>query len=119
VFAGTLHDLGVPLALPMAWLTIATELAGGLAILAGAFVWLASIPMAVVLVVAAITVHLPFGFSSIKLLGVTKAGPQFGPPGYETALLYLGCLVALVVGGAGPLSVDEWRMRRRAGAGPR
>jgi putative oxidoreductase len=27
------------------------------------------------------TVHLPYGFISIKLLAVTAAGAQFGPPG--------------------------------------
>jgi hypothetical protein len=28
-------------------------------------------------------VHLPYGFSSIKLQAVTAAGAQFGPPGFE------------------------------------
>jgi putative oxidoreductase len=37
---------------------------------------------------------------------VTPAGAQFGPPGYECNLLYLACLGALVLGGAGPLSID-------------
>jgi putative oxidoreductase len=54
-----------------------------------------------------ITVHLPYGFSSIKLVAVTAAGAQFGPPGFETDLLYIACLLALVVGGAGPLSIDR------------
>jgi hypothetical protein len=49
-------------------------------------------------------VHLPYGFSSIKLLSVTAAGAQFGPPGYEVNLLYLACLAALVLGGLG-----RWR----------
>ena len=31
---------------------------------------------------------------------------QFGPPGYETDLLYLACLAALVMGGAGPWAAD-------------
>src|SRR5262249_36387903 len=57
-------------------------------------------------------VHLPYGFSSIKLLAVTPAGAQFGPVGYECNLLYLACLVALVIGGSGPLSVDDWAWRR-------
>jgi len=38
---------------------------------------------------------------------VTAAGPQFGPPGYECDLLYLACLAALVVGGSGPLAIDQ------------
>jgi uncharacterized membrane protein YphA (DoxX/SURF4 family) len=54
---------------------------------------------AAILLVAIFTVHLPYGFSSIKLQAVTAAGPQFGPPGFETDLLYLACLAALVLGG--------------------
>ena len=105
VFAAILHALGVPAPHLMAWATIATELLGGLAVLFGAFVTLAAIPMAAVLLVAVFTVHLPNGFSSIKLIGVTAAGVQFGPPGYETNLLYLACLAALVLGGPGPLAM--------------
>jgi putative oxidoreductase len=101
-FAGVLHALGVPFPDVMAWATILIELLGGFSVLIGAFVWVASIPMAAVLLVAIFTVHLPYGFSSIKLLAVTDAGAQFGPPGYETALLYLACLAALVLGGPGP-----------------
>jgi putative oxidoreductase len=106
-FAGILHALGVPAPHLMAWLTIWVELLGGFAILLGAFVLLVSIPMTVVLVVAMITVHLPYGFSSIKLVAVTAAGAQFGPPGVEIDLLYVACLLALVAGGAGPLSIDR------------
>jgi putative oxidoreductase len=53
-----------------------------------------------------LTVHLPYGFSSIKLMAVTDAGAQFGPPGYECNLLYFACLAALVLGGSGPLAID-------------
>jgi hypothetical protein len=62
--------------------------------------------MAVVLLVAVFTVHLPYGFSSIKLQTVTQAGAQFGQPGYETALLYLAALAALVLGGSGRFAQD-------------
>jgi putative oxidoreductase len=62
--------------------------------------------------VAMFTVHLPYGFSSIKLLAVTAAGARFGPPGYETDLLYLACLAALVLGGSGPWAVDGWIRKR-------
>src|SRR5262245_9402806 len=105
-FAALLHALGVPAPQLMAWATIGFELLGGFAILVGAWIPLVSAPLAVILLVAAITVHLPYGFSSIKLRAVTAAGPQFGPPGYETDLLYLAALVTLVVGGSGPLAVD-------------
>jgi putative oxidoreductase len=69
--------------------------------------------MAAVLLVGMITVHLPYGFSSIKLQAVTAAGAQFGPPGYETDLLYLACLAALVLGGSGPLAIDGLLAKRR------
>lgn len=105
-FAASLHALGVPAPEVMAWLTILVEVVGGVSVLAGAFVRLVSVPMAAILLVAALTVHWPFGFSSIKLQAVTAAGPQFGKPGYETALLYLACLAALVLGGPGPFAVD-------------
>ncbi len=113
-FAAILHALSVPAPHLMAWLTILIETFGGLAVLLGAFVALASIPMAAVLLVAMITVHLQYGFSSIKLIAVTAAGAKFGPPGYECDLLYLACLAALVLGGSGPLSIDGFIGRSRA-----
>src|SRR5712672_1949834 len=115
-FAVVLHAIGVPAPHLMAWLTILIEVFGGLAVLLGALVPLASLPMAAVLLVAIFTVHLPYGFSSIKLISVTSAGAQFGPPGYEVNLLYLACLAALVLGGPGPLAIDCLiRNRRKAG----
>lgn len=105
-FAAILHVIGVPGAHFMAWLTIVTEVFGGLAILLGAFVRLVSLPMVAVLLVAIFTVHLPYGFSSIKLLAVTATGARFGPVGYETNLLYLACLASLMLSGSGPVAVD-------------
>jgi putative oxidoreductase len=107
-FADILQAIGTPAPHIMAWLTILVELFGGLAVLLGAFVVWVSAPMVAVLLVAIFTVHLPFGFTSIKLLAVTADGPKFGPPGYETDLLYLACLATLLVGGSGPLAVDGW-----------
>ena len=72
----------------------------------------AAIPMAVVLLVAIVTVHLPNGFSSIKLQAFDAQGAHFGQPGYETDLLYLAGLVALTLTGAGPLSLDRLILRR-------
>jgi putative oxidoreductase len=119
-FVGILHALGVPAPTLMGWTTILVELIGGLAVLVGAFVSVVSIPMAVILLVATFTVHLPYGFSSIKLQAVTAAGPQFGQPGYEIDLLYLACLATLVLGGSGPLAVDgllaKLRTRRKRAA---
>jgi putative oxidoreductase len=105
-FANILQAIGVPGPHFMAWSTVLVEILGGLAVILGAFVTLASLPMAAVLLVAIFTVHLPYGFSAIKLEAVTAAGPQFGPPGYEVNLLYLACLAAIVLGGPGPLAID-------------
>src|ERR1700750_14593 len=117
-FPAILQALGVPAPHLMGWLTILVEIFGGLAVLLGALVPLASIPMAAVLLVAIFTVHLPYGFSSIKLQAVTAAGAQFGPPGFETDLLYLACLAALVFAGPGPLAIDSLLAKRREVARP-
>jgi putative oxidoreductase len=111
VFAHILSVLGVPAPHFMAWATILVELLGGLAVLLGAFIPLASVPMLAVLLVAIFTVHLPNGFSSIKLLAVDSAGAHFGQPGYETDLLYVSGLLALILGGSGPLALDRVFLR--------
>jgi putative oxidoreductase len=114
VFANILHALGTPAPSLLAWATIAVELLGGLAVLVGFFIPLASLPMSVVLLVAIFTVQLPYGFNTVKLQSVTAAGPQFGPPGIELNLLYLAALLALVLGGSGPLALDRRLRRPRA-----
>lgn len=116
-FAASLHALGVPASHAMAWLTIVVELLGGFAVLVGAWIPLVSVPLSAILLVATITVHLPYGFTSIKLREVTAAGPQFGPPGYETDLLYMAALATLVLGGSGPLAFDHLRLGTRAHPG--
>ena len=115
-FIGILDAIGIPAPVVLGWATIIVELVGGLAVLLGAFVAWMSLPMAAILLVATFTVHLPNGFSSIKLQAITPAGAQFGQPGYEADLLYLACLVALVLGGSGPFAVDTIRARRAEGA---
>jgi putative oxidoreductase len=105
-FTAILQGMGVPAPHLMAWLTILTELLGGLAVLLGAFVTIVSAPMTAVLLIAMFKVHLPYGFSSIKLLSVTATGARFGPVGYEVILLYIACLAALVIGGSGPFAID-------------
>jgi putative oxidoreductase len=109
VFAAALGGLHVPAPHWMAWITVAVELVGGVAILVGAYVRWVSIPMVIVLLVALFTVHLQFGFSSIKFLGVTAEGLQFGKPGIECDLLYLASLATLLAAGPGPFAFDGWR----------
>jgi putative oxidoreductase len=90
------------------------ELLGGLAIILGAMVLIASIPLVASMIVAMLTIHVHYGFSAINTVGLTATGPVFGPPGYEINLLYIGALVALALVGPGALSVDGWvRSMRR------
>jgi len=110
-FAAILRAIGVPSPQLMAWLTIGTELLSGIAILIGAFLPLVSIPAIIVLAVAVFTVHVPYGFTTIKLLSFSEGRAQFGPPGYECNLLYIACILALVLIGPSPWSVDDYRSR--------
>ena len=118
-FAGILHAAGVPAAQLMAWTTIVVEIYGGIALLLGAFVSLVSIPAVILLAVAVVTVHLPYGFSSIKLLGFINGRAQFGPPGYECDLLYIACIVSLVLMGPSPFSFDALLQRECPSPGSR
>jgi putative oxidoreductase len=113
-FVAILHAMGIPFADLLGWATIAVEIVGGLLILFAAFVPLAAGPMIIVLLVAIFTVHLPDGFSSIKLISYDAAGAHFGQPGFETDLLYIAALLSLCVGGPGPLSLDGYLNARRA-----
>lgn len=110
-FAAILGALQVPAPEAMSWAVVTIELAGGLAVLLGVAIPLVAAPMIAVLMVAILTVHLPNGFSSIKLQSVDAAGAHFGQPGYETDLLYLAGILALVMGGSGPLSLARSRSR--------
>src|SRR5262247_1954848 len=112
-FAELLEQAHVPLPLVNAWLVTLLEIFGGLALLMGAFVAIVSVPLIVSMLGAMFTVNIKYGFSAVNTLGLTPEGPQLGPPGYEINLLYIACLVALILGGAGPLSIDALRHRRR------
>jgi putative oxidoreductase len=90
-FAAFLHVLGMPAPGFLSWATIVTELVGGAAVLLGLFVPLVSIPMIAVLAVTS----------------VDPSGAYFGRRGYETSLLYMAALVALALGGSGPLSLGR------------
>lgn len=114
-FAEILQALNVPAPIFTAWLTALVEFCGGLAIIAGAFVSIVSIPLVIVMLTAIFTVHLPYGFSTITLKRMTENGPEFGTPGYELNLLYIAGLLALILGGAGAFSIDRLLARRRNG----
>jgi putative oxidoreductase len=112
-FITILHAIGMPFPGLLGWATIAVEIIGGLLVLFGAFVPVAALPMIIILLVAIFTVHLPNGFSSIKLMSYDVTGAHFGQPGYETDLLYIAGLLALCIGGPGPLSLDTYLGGRR------
>lgn len=114
-FIAILHAMGMPFADLLGWATIGIEIVGGLLVVLGAFVPVVAIPMLVVLLVATVTVHLPNGFSSIKLLSYDAMGAHFGQPGYETDLLYAAGLLALCIGGVGPLAWNLTRTKDKSG----
>ena len=120
-FAELLKQVGVPWPLANAWLVTLLEMFGGLALLVGAFVTILSIPLILSMLGAMFTVNIKYGFSAINTIGLTPEGPQFGPPGYEINLLYIAGLMALMLGGAGPVAVDSlrrsWRQRHVGAAG--
>ena len=111
-FAKLLQLIGTPSPLVTAWLVTGLEVLGGLAIIIGAFVLLASIPLFISMVVAMLTIHVHYGFSVVNTIGLTATGPVFGPPGYEINLLYMCALAALALVGPGALSVDQWLRSR-------
>src|SRR5262249_54027331 len=113
-FAELLAQIGAPLPEATAWASTFVELLGGLAIFVGAFVEVVSIPLIIMMLVAMFTVHLRYGFSSVKTIGLTANGPRFGPPGYEVNLLYIAGLNSLILGGTGALSIDRVLLRQAA-----
>jgi putative oxidoreductase len=113
-FAAALAALGMPAAQLAAWATTLLELVGGISVMAGAFVAPLSVPLAIVMLTALFAVHLPNGFSSIKLQAITATGARFGAPGYELNLLYLAGLATLCLGGSGAASVDHLLATRKS-----
>ena len=113
-FAKLLTVIGVPAPGITARVVVGVELLGGLAIMLGVLVLLASVPLIGSMIVAMFTIHVHYGFSAVNTIGLTATGPVLGPPGYEINLLYVGALLALALSGPGALSVDGWlRSRRR------
>jgi len=115
-FAHILTAMGIPAPGPMAWVTSLLEFFGGISLMLGAAVVLLSIPFAVIMVTAMFGVHFQYGFSSVRLKGLSASGAEFGPIGYELNLLYIAGLVALALLGSSPLSIDRWlESRKRPG----
>lgn len=113
-FVGMLSGMGMPAPDALAWAVGGFEFFGGVLLILGAFTALISALGVIEMAVAALMVHLPAGFNFMNITGMTPEGPTFGMPGYEVNLLYIAGFLALMLGGAGALSVDAWRARQRA-----
>ena len=92
--AGMLGGLGVPAPGFFAVIVTLVELLGGLALILGLFTRVAAIPLAVDMLVATLTVHLPNGFSVAN-------------GGYEFTLVLLAASLALAVAGPGKAALDK------------
>ena len=112
VFAAILARIGVPHPLLMAWITSLLEFVGGICVMAGAFIVPVSVPLIAIMLTAMLSVHLRYGFSSVRLVAITADGAKFGPIGYEMNLLYIAGLFTLVLGGSGALSLDQYLKAR-------
>jgi putative oxidoreductase len=100
-FSGTMgyftHS-GIPA--PLAFLAIAAEFFGGIGLLAGFLSRVAAFGIVVNMVVAVLRVHLPMGFF------MNWSGTQKGE-GFEYHLLAIAIGIAIMVKGAGSLSMDR------------
>ena len=100
-FSGTMgfftHS-GIPA--PLAFLAIAAEFFGGIGLIVGLLSRVAAFGIIVNMVVAVLTVHLPFGFF------MNWTGAQKGE-GFEYHLLAIALGIAFLVKGGGAASVDR------------
>jgi putative oxidoreductase len=92
-------QMGVPAPAITAPLVAVVELGGGIALILGLLTRLAALALAIDMVVAVALVRIKGGF--------------FNPNGAEFEILLCVASVALVVAGAGALSIDEAIARRR------
>lgn len=113
-FVQMLQGLNVPVPEAMAWVVGIAEFLGGIMLIIGLFTAFWSAILIINMLVAMFTVHLPNGFSFVN----RNAQGEFGMPGYEVNLLYIGGLLALLIGGAGAASADEARRNARETAIP-
>lgn len=90
---GAFEGMGVPLPAVTAAFAIGAELLGGAALILGLFTRYATVPLAVTMLGALLTVHIGAGF--------------FLPEGYEFVLTLLGASVAIALTGPGALALDN------------
>jgi putative oxidoreductase len=94
-----------------AWLAIIAEFFGGLGLMLGLLSRLAAFGVGVTMAVAIFLRHLPYGY-----LMNWHGGLPFGTEGYEYHTLAIGMALAVLIEGAGVLSVDRWIANRAAAA---
>ncbi len=103
---GFFESMGIPAIL--AFLAIIAEFFGSLGLIAGLLTRLSAFGVAVVMIVAVVTVHAPNGFF------MNWAGNQKGE-GFEYHLLALGIALALIILGPGRWSLDALLSRSLTG----
>src|SRR5262245_31102456 len=96
-FASLLEHIDAPYRAVTALGVPFIEILGGVLLIIGFLVALVSVPLIISMLVALFTIHIHYGFSSVNTIGLTPAGPVFGPPGYEINLLYIAALIALAL----------------------
>lgn len=92
-------SMGIPLPTLNAYLAASTEMAAVILLPLGLATRFISIPLIITMVVAIVTVHLGNGFEA-------------GSNGFEIPLYYMLMLFALLINGAGKISVDHLISKR-------
>lgn len=102
-FSATMHGftVGAGIPAPFAFLAICAEFFGGLGLIVGLLTRVAAFGIGCNMVVAIAMVHYKFGFFA------NWSGKQPGE-GYEFHLLVIAMVIALIIRGAGALSLDRW-----------
>jgi putative oxidoreductase len=102
-FSGTMEffteNMGIPVI--FAFLAIMAESLGSIALLTGFMTRIAALGIGTVMVVAILTVHLPYGFF------MNWFGNQKGE-GFEFHLLAIAIAIALIIKGGGKWSIDRF-----------
>ena len=97
--AGWFESMGIPFPTLNAYLAASTEMAAVILLPLGLATRLISIPLIITMLVAIVTVHLGNGFES-------------GNNGFEIPFYYILMLFALLINGAGKISLDNLIKRR-------
>ena len=90
---GFMGQMGIPV--PLAYIAAFTELLGGLGVLLGVLTRTAALGLAITMLVAIFTVHLPHGFFADK-------------QGFEYPFALLMIALALIATGPGHFSLGDW-----------